>query len=400
MSRPIGVNPFIMHRTKSFALVVCAGTALAGCSFAADALWPSLEGKYPSGKTQQQAAAAPARQAAVPVVAPAPPSLGSSNFVPPGVTPGRSTGTFVGQKVAEIRSELQRLQTGIRNQNAQLQTIRSQTVRNSQSYHGAIASINARLQVGTTPGNPSLVSQWNAAQALLAAIDSDVAQLNSLANHVAGTSTLSSYVLETTRAAYGLTGAVDEDHRQLAILEDEVNRTVVLIDRLLNELSEDVNRQTVYLGNERANLTTLSLAIKNGELLGGSLGNRAFTSAAPMVSRPTSRSPFSSSGAANSTRRPLVVIRFDRPNVAYEQALYTAVSRALDRRPNATFDLVAVAPERGSAAQVAVASNTSKRNAESVLRSLSDMGLPLQRVRLSAMTSGAASTNEVHIYVR
>ncbi len=407
MSRHIGVNPFIMHQMKSFAFVVCAGVALAGCSFAADALWPSLEGGDPSGKSRQQAAAAPVNSApapapvaAAPPPPPPPPSLGSTNFVPPRVTPGQSTGTFVGQKVGEVRSELERLQVGIRNQNAQLQTIRAQTVRNSMNYHGAIASINARLQVGTTPGNPSLVNQWNAAQALLAAIDNDVAQLNSLANHVAGTSTLSSYVLETTRAAYGLTGAVDEDHRQLAILEDEVNRTVVLIDRLLNELSEDVNRQTIYLGNERANLTTLSLAIKNGELLGGSLGNRAFTSAAPMVSRPTARTPFLSSGGANAGRRPLVVIRFDRPNVAYEQALYTAVSRALDRRPSASFDLVAVAPERGSAARVAVASNTSKRNAETVLRSLSDMGLPLQRVRLSAMTSSAAATNEVHIYVR
>jgi hypothetical protein len=49
---------------------------------------------------------------------------------------------------------------------------------------------------------------------------------------------------------------------------------------------------------------------------------------------------------------------------------------------------------------VTVAANTSKRNAESVLRSLSDMGLPLDRVRLSAMTSGQAASNEVHIYVR
>jgi len=86
--------------------------------------------------------------------------------------------------------------------------------------------------------------------------------------------------------------------------------------------------------------------------------------------------------------------------VAFEGALYTAVSRALERRPQATFDLVAVAPGRGSPAQVTVASNKSKRNAESVLRSLSNMGLPLERVRLSAMTSTRADTNEVHIYVR
>ena len=401
-----------MSRIRTLAIVVGTGCGLGACSFTADALWPSLTGDDPSGRTARQAQPAPqtaspptpAQQPPPPpaVAPPPPPALGTTNFVPPQVTPGQPTGTFVGQKVVQLRTELSRLQRGVLRQNGNLQNVRAQTIRNSQQYHGTIAAINARLQVGTTPGNPTLINQWNGAQAMLASIDNDIAQLNSLANEVAGVSTLSAYLLETTRAAYGLTGAVDEDHRQLAILEDEVNRTVVLIDRLLNELSEDIGRQTNYLGNERANLTTLSLAIKNGEMLGGSLANRAFSTAAPAISAipaPTpsaSRRPVQQSGP----RRPLVVIRFDRPNVEYEQALYTAVSRALERRPSATFDLVAVAPNTGNAAQVTVAASTSKRNAESVLRSLSDMGLPLDRVRLSAMTSGRASTNEVHIYVR
>jgi hypothetical protein len=95
-----------------------------------------------------------------------------------------------------------------------------------------------------------------------------------------------------------------------------------------------------------------------------------------------------------------VVIRFDRANVEYKHAIYTAVSQALQRRPQSGFDLVAVAPNQGSPAQVSVASNRSKRNAEDVLRSLSEMGLPLDRVRLSAMVSNQADSNEVHIYVR
>ena len=100
------------------------------------------------------------------------------------------------------------------------------------------------------------------------------------------------------------------------------------------------------------------------------------------------------------SRRPLVVIRFDQPQVEYAEALYFAVNRALERLPSATFDLVAVAPNKGDATEMTVAVSTSKRNAESVLRSLSDMGLPFDRVRLSAMISGRVSANEVHIYVR
>ena len=365
---------------------------------ASNALWPSLTGNDPTGNGNAPTAI-PASQAEAnrqPTLSPPPPpSLGRTNFVPPQVSQGIATGTYVGQRVAELRGELLRLQTQIGQQNTQLQAIRNMTVQHSQNYHGTVAAVNSKLQVGTTPGNPTLVNQWNVAQASLAQVENDIAQMNTLANGVAGTSTLSAFLLETTRAAYGLSGAIDADHRQLAILEDEVNRTVVLIDRLLNELSEDVSRQSNYLSAERTNLTTLSLAVKNGELLGSSLGNRAFSSSAPAAN-----SGFRSAPASGGVRRPLVVIRFDRASVQYEQPLYNAVSRALQRRPNAMFDLVAIAPNRGNAARVALAASSSKKNAETVLRSLSDMGLPLDRVRLSALTSNTAATNEVHVYVR
>ncbi|MDX1485240.1 MAG: hypothetical protein R3229_12245 [Alphaproteobacteria bacterium] len=401
-----------MTRITRHAAIFAAAIALGGCSFISDNLFPSFGGDDPAAPPDAEPVARPSparapaagrtlKQPTKPAaVAQAPqptqpPPMGTSTFQPPAITPGSPTGTVVGAKVVQMRGELAQLQSGINQHNQELQQLRAQTVHHAQSYHGTVAAINSRLQVGTTPGNPVLISQWNTAQTQLDAISRDIAQLNSLANRVASDSSTSSYLLETTRATYGLSGAVDEDHRQLAILEDEVNRTVVLVDRLLNELSEDINRQSAYVGRERKNLTTLSVAVKNGELMGASLANRAF-GAAPFQARPLSGSPAVSPGA----RRPLVVIRFDRPNVEYEQALYTAVSRALERRPQAGFDLVAVAPGKGSAAQVARGANVARRSAESVLRSLTSMGLPASRVSLSAGTSGEAQTAEVHIYVR
>src|SRR3546814_10431589 len=97
-------------------------------------------------------------------------------------------------------------------------------------------------------------------------MSADVAQLSGLGNQVASDSAMSTYLLQTIKSTYGLSGAIDEDHRQLAVLEDETAKTVVLIDRLLGELSQDVARQTNYVGSERTNLTTLSAAIKQGEL--------------------------------------------------------------------------------------------------------------------------------------
>ncbi|MCZ6524346.1 MAG: hypothetical protein O7A68_10850 [Alphaproteobacteria bacterium] len=394
-----------MALKKTRAAALSTVLILGGCSFATETLWPSLTGEAPAPaplpapqQTRIEIPPAPSELSTQPVLTPMPPPvLGTTDFVPPSITPGTPTGTFVGRKVVDLRQALSGLQVQITQRNSQLQQIRIITTENSQRYHGTIAAVSSRLQIGTTPGNPVLVSQWNSAQAELDRISTDIAAMNSLANLVANDSSMSAWLLESARATYGLAGAIDEDHRQLAILEDETNRTVVLIDRLLNELSEDISRQTTYVGNERRNLTVLSLAIKNGELFGPSLSNRAFVSAAPLASVAPA---VSGSSFSVRTRRPLVVIRFDRPDVPFQQALYTAVSRAIERRPQAAFDLVAVSPGSGTPAQVAVNTTKTKRHAEAVLRTLTDMGLPADRVRLSSMTSPEAASAEVHIYMR
>jgi hypothetical protein len=388
------------------AAVVGATLLLPACAFTEEALWPSLTGEDPAGgnaqQTQQaQPQAAGTAQQAQAAQAPSAgalgqPPLGTTDFTPPGVTPGQATGTFVGKKAVELRGELTRLQKSISEHNTRLQQSRAKIVQDSQRYHNTVGAINARLQVGTTPGNPILVQQFNSAQADLDRLATDIAEMNALATQVSADSTMSAFLSESARAAFGISGAVDEDHRQLTILEDEVNRTVILIDRLLKEVADDVRRQTNYVSTERSNLNLLSAGIKSGEIYGASLVNRAMTSVAG-----TGGGVSSPSKTADITgRRPLVVIRFDKPNVAYQQAVYNAVSRVLEQRPDAAFDLVAVAPTAGGPARIAVNSNKSRRHAESVLRSLVEMGLPPGRIAIAGTTSGAATTNEVHIYLR
>ncbi|HLJ20630.1 MAG TPA: hypothetical protein VKU84_10545 [Stellaceae bacterium] len=423
-----------MSQLRSHLLIFAAAALLSGCSFVDSVLTGddnSQDDQYPPADSEQvqippspaeqnpqptqsvpvaqtptppptpapiaQAPVAQAPIAQAPVAqapASAPPAVGTGNYAPQPVTPGTNTGTYVGQKVASLRGDLQRLQGNINQHNQELQQARQGMGSDAGSYYSLVASINSRLQIGTTPGNPQLVSQWTQAQSALGRLNDDITRLNTISNSAASDSALAAYILESVRAAYGLQGAVDEDHRQLAILENDCNRTVVLIDRLLNDLSEDISRQSNYVSNERRNLTVLSLAIKNGELYGGSLNNRAFASAAAPPQQIASATP------AIAGRQPLMVIRFDRPNVAYEQALYSAVSRALDRRPGATFDVVAVSPAGGNPGMAALNTNTSKRNAETVVRSLTNMGLPPDRINLSATSSASAQGNEVQVFVR
>lgn len=382
---PVRSGPSLRNSAALIGVVALLGA----CSFSEDALWPSLTGSDPVSGTVESGAADLSAQAAPAVTGPI---LGNTVFEPPGVTPGQPTGTLVGEKISEIRGDLSRLQGEISGENGSLQSLRGGARDNARSYHTLVGQINARLQVGSTPGNPELVAQWQQAQLALAQVGESITQLNALATDASSTSALAAFMLDSTRATFGLYGALEEDHRQLAVLEDEVNKTVVVIDRLLNELTEDIARAQNYYTTERSNLTAQAVAIDNGEFHGGSLANRAYGVPAPPVA----------GGAAGLVGRtqPLVVIRFERSDVDYDQELFTAVNRALERRPTAAFDLVAVAPGLGNAAQVALAGNKSRRNAEGVLRSLTSMGLPADRVSLSATTNPNAQISEVHIYVR
>lgn len=401
-------------------MIVAGGLLLAGCG---SSLWPSLTGEDPAASApgSEQIAIPPsdaeraAETAGIPGTvspppapapttpvarAPSPSATGAAATTAAtstgGATPaplGRPTGTFVGKKVEAMNADLGKLQSAVGRLDARLAEVRGDTADATQRYLTTVAAMNSKLQVGTTPGNPVLVQQWNEAQQQLKRIEANITKMNRLSNDAGAEASVAGYLLDSVRATFTLSGAVDEDHVQLRELEDEVNQSVVTIDRLLNELSDDLNRQTSHLASERRNLTAMSVSIKNGERYGRSLMNRALAQAEVKASM-AARRPLSPKA------RPLVVIRFDRPNVQYEQALYDAVSRALDRKPEAAFDLVAVHPKTGSTAQVILNSSAARRNAENVLRTLIDMGLPATRINLTSSASTTAQSNEVRVFVR
>lgn len=301
-----------------------------------------------------------------------------------------STGTAVGQRAGQLREESSRLQGLVASQGQSLQQMRGENIDAAQRYQTLVGQINARLQVGTTPGNPILTSQWAQAQGELDRFASNIGTLSQLSGQVGSNASLGSYLLESVRNAYALSGALEDDHRQLALVEDEVNRTMVSIDRMRVELSEDIARQSAYVSRERSNMTTLASAIRSGEFYGPGLAARAFNPG------PTARA----AAPLPSGSRPLVVIRFDRNNPNYEQALYTAVNRALELRPQATFDIVGVAASGGGSGGAAIATANVRRQAEQVMRSLIDMGMPSQRLRLSASNDTSLAANEVQVFVR
>jgi hypothetical protein len=368
------------------AFALAAGLSLAACSEIDSMFGDESADVMAEPPTAAPDAGAPP-SAGAPIAA-APAAAGGApvaTITPVTISSGPDTGTAVNKTIQSLRGQIAGLQQRLAANSGRLTELRNQGAGAAGAYQQAKAHITTRLQVGTTRGNPELVAEWNSAQGQLDGLSTNLNALNALGTDVTNDSSTAHFALDQIGATFNVSGAVDEDHRQLQLLEDETSQTIVMIDRLLKEVSDGIQRQTAYIAAERANLTSLANAIKNGDFYGGSVAAPIGTASGPQSSMAGS---------------PLVVVRFDRPNVDYQQILYTALNQTLQNRPSASFQVVAVAPTRGTAASVQIAQSTARRHAEDVMRSMTDMGVPATRVGVASTTDPSASVSEVRVFVR
>lgn len=355
---------------------------ISGCTFSQDALFPSL-----FGSNTQEAIAGNGSASVLDQDNSL--TLGSTNFEPVEIAKGGNTGTFVGQKVVTFRNDLTQLQSSIRKHNEDLQRIRGSVINNALQYHKVIGTIEAKLQVGTTPGNPQMFTMLQGAQNNIQIMNQNTIALNQLSQRVTSDAAMTSFLSDSIKATYGVSGAVDEDHRQLRILDNESNQTSILINSLLNEINSDASRQQQYIETAKNYIVDLSSAIKIG-----SYGVNNAPLAPMMGTMPRGPKPFM--GADHNSGKPLFVAKFNKSNVKFKDGLKNAVSNAVAKKPSVMFDVVAVSPAKGNQ----LSTSTAKNNASLVFKEIVNMGVNADRISLSAKTSDSAASSEVHVFVK
>jgi hypothetical protein len=343
------------------------------------------EGEENGAENAEASPPAPAAAQASPAPAAGVPANAGAIIRPVAIEPGADTGTSVNHTIAGIRGQLQDLQNRMVASAQQLSQLRAASSQAASVYHGATAQITAHLQIGTTRGNPQLVSQWNAAQSDLDQLSANINSLNAVATQATDESSQARALLGQIRSTFDVPGAVDEDHRQLNVLEDEANQSIIVADRLTKEATDTLQRQTNYVGDERGKLAALANAIKDGSLYG------------PEPSRTASSSAYS--GDAE-TPGALVTSHFNKGSGDYQRKLYAALSKALQNQPNASFDVVGVSPTRGSAAALHSAQANARNHARDVMEKMAAMGVPASRMGLSSATDPSISASEVRVVVR
>lgn len=358
---------------------------LGGCAFSSDALFPSLVGS--SSQEAYNAEKNGIDSADLPM-------LGSSSFEPLEVSKGGDTGTFVGQKVISFRNELTQLQNAIRTNNSELQKIRTAVISNASQYHKTVGAIEAKLQVGTTPGNPQMYALLQSAQNNVQQMNVNSNALQQLSARVTSDASVVNNLLDSIRATFSISGAVDEDHRQLRILQNETNQTAILINSLLNEVNSDVSRQIQYNETANSNIVQLDSAIKHGSY---GVSNVPLSAPMPVITSASRTAPASFNADNTAVAgKPLFVAKFNKGNVNYKDGLRRAVNAAKAKKANVVFEVVAVTPISGGAS----ARSNAQNQATTIFQEIVNMGVNAERVSLSSRTNAEASSPEVQIFVR
>ena len=307
------------------------------------------------------------------------------------------TGTFVGGKINQFRADLSSIQNAVSSHNNDFLRFKDLVDEQTSVYQGLSSAIRSRLQIGTTPGNPILVGQWNDAQRALEDIQNNVNNLQIVNNRVTADAALITHLKNAIDSSFFISGAIDEDHNQLKVLKDDVQRTSVLYARLMDELDEKISREIQILNAERQYMKELSADVEVGKF-----GGRV--SAPPTRSSVSSSTPsdVESAGSVDTIKiaplnydNAILVIKFDDTNFDYSTALFESISNALEQMPSASFEVVAVSPTGGASF-----AEKARQRASEVFNKVVEMGVPSERVSLASSNSTSAQAEEVHIYLK
>jgi hypothetical protein len=275
------------------------------------------------------------------------------------------------------------------------------------------------------------MDQWRVARSKLERISEIAFDIKRFGGDIDSDSSMIEYMVGSINAAYKIHGASEEDHRALKAVEEEVRQTSGDIASFSNQIDKESDRQQEYVAVERAKLNDLALSIRNGRLYGMDTTSTFVSEGSSMFSSDEAYSSFREEaardyGSAGAGRfddqprrqggpggrrirpliqdaapatlvapavrgsdRPIAKFVFDKADIDFQEPLYQAMSRALERNPAATFEVSGTSP-RGKDADA-------KKYVRGVVNALTDMGLPANRVAITTST-GDVKASEVSIY--
>ncbi len=393
-----------MSKFRITSLVVCSALILSACSYKTEAPNAEVNGLEANNEQPIIIKSSPVKAESDIIVIDMLDSaeVESTYYSPEPAISGKIVGDYgngglIRSKIKGIVKDYELLLSDISSIENQIKQANMRISSATSDYVSLIAGMTVRLQTGTTPGNPRLVSQWSQSQEALEDLARELIDLNRLANDIDNDASLSAFLINAIRATYGISGAVEEEHEELKRIEDELSYLMNRVGRLVTAVNDDIARQTTYLEEERRSMQTLALAVKRGEFFGNSILNRTMQTFDDFDAQ---QAAYEMKRTAISSRYPIITIRFAEDNVDYAKMLYKAVDGAVDLKPNANFKVISISPETSSMMTAEAAKNYAAQKAELIFRDMVKMGVPAKNITLVNMTSPDVDVAEVQVFLK
>lgn len=310
--------------------------------------------------------------------------------------------TPVARKISSMGKDLEKIEVRTEKLSEYLLRLQDEDKANIDEYYAHISKILAKLQGGTTPSNPRLVKRLEQAENKLDDLSKTITAYNRISRQAGDTAAQALVLSQDAAATFDLPGAVEQDHVDLSMLQDNIARSIVSIERIGHTVTGDITRASRYERAERTNLRALSLAVEKGDLYGvGPVGTLGVAEYAAQTPARQDIGVAERSIDGSSEWKPLIKVTFNKPNVDYEAPLYASVHEALLRQPDAQFEIVSVYPAAQFGDKGALAPSRSAeldRNASKMRDVMTNMGLPAERVRTSSRW-GKSQFGEIYVYL-
>lgn len=98
-------------------------------------------------------------------------------------------------------------------------------------------------------------------------------------------------------------------------------------------------------------------------------------------------------------KSPVLIIRFNQPNVRYKQPLKLVIERAQEIKPDVNVTLVSIVPVFDQETKNKASREIAEYNAGKVAAAVKALNIPADHVRIEYQESTDIAMNEVHVVV-
>ena len=333
-----------------------------------------------------------------------------------------SSGSFVGKKVNEFTREYNSIHSSVNSSAQKLAQINQSIAEADSEYNAVINTIEAKLQAGTTPSNPDLVSALNKAQENLGTLENGTQKLASVASEVAAQqentnadlmaavkadmadeqSKAQQFRAEITRLNVDVAAGYVNKTAAAVSYDSRTNFKTIKPVQIKKELAKDksvrTNKKRVKLGKKfgvientpktasakKAAPKTAAVKVSSAKKATPQSVQKALNTAAPQQAKTIAEPVKPIAGTIFSKD-------FPDDNVEYYAELRNAVQNALKNNPDARFEVVAIMP-MDTAAQERIQNVTAQ-----IFGDMLTMSVPAENLQVSARSKISKKTPTVAV---